>query len=105
MPVSARQQQVLNLALPAAWDYIFQAMHSILDEYPIDYIKWDHNRDLLDAASTASGQAAVHENTSAVYRLMEALKEHHPGGNRVVRLRRGTRGPCRAGQDRQDLDK
>ena len=79
MPVSARQQQVLNLALPAAWDYIFQAMHSILDEYPIDYIKWDHNRDLLDAASTASGQAAVHENTSAVYRLMEALKEHHPG--------------------------
>jgi alpha-galactosidase len=79
MPVSARQQQVLNLALPAAWDYIFKAIHSILDEYPIDYIKWDHNRDLLDAGNAASGQAAVHANTHAVYRLMEALKEHHPG--------------------------
>ena len=45
-------------------------------EYPIGYLKWDHNRDLVDAGGAARG---VHETTLALYRLLDELKAAHPG--------------------------
>ena len=51
MPVEARFQQVLNLGIPACYDYIRDAIFAILAEYDIGYIKWDHNRDLIDAGT------------------------------------------------------
>lgn len=79
LPPSARQQQVLNLAHPGAYDYISERIHAILAEYPIAYIKWDHNRDLVDAASGPGGARQVHAHTLAVYRLIDELKAAHPG--------------------------
>ena len=78
MPVSARQQQVLNLAIPEAWQYILDRLDAILAEHEISYLKWDHNRDLLDAGDTRTGAPAVHEHTLAVYRLFEELRSRHP---------------------------
>lgn len=78
LPMEARQQQVLNLAIPAAYNYIFSAISDLVDEYALDYIKWDHNRDLIDAGSTATGTAGVHEQTLAVYRILAELREKHP---------------------------
>lgn len=78
MPMEARQQQVLNLADPAAYSHISQAISAIIDEYQIGYIKWDHNRDLIDAGSAVSGAPLVHEQTLAVYRLMDELRRRHP---------------------------
>ncbi|ALE06984.1 alpha-galactosidase [Arthrobacter sp. ERGS1:01] len=78
-PVRARQQQVLNLANPDCFDYLLGRIDAILTEYPIDYIKWDHNRDLLDAADPRTGRAAVRETTLALYRLLAELKSRHPG--------------------------
>ena len=46
LPPSARQQQVLDLAHPEAYAYVAGRLHALLDEYPIAYLKWDHNRDL-----------------------------------------------------------
>lgn len=79
LPPSARQQQVLDLAHPEAYAHIAGRLHALLDEYPIAYLKWDHNRDLVDAASGPAGSARVHEHTLAVYRLLDELKAAHPG--------------------------
>lgn len=79
LPPSARQQQVLNLAHPGAYGYLAERIHAILAEYPISYIKWDHNRDLVDAASGPGGARQVHAHTLAVYRLIDELKAAHPG--------------------------
>ena len=79
LPPSARQQQVLDLSTPDAYAHIAAHLHALLDEYPIAYLKWDHNRDLVDAASGAAGGARVHAHTLAVYRLLDELKSAHPG--------------------------
>jgi len=68
---------VLDISNPEAWQYIFDAMNAILDEYDIAYIKWDHNRVLVEPGS--GGRAAVHAQTQAFYRLVDALKAAHPG--------------------------
>ncbi|MEU1971578.1 alpha-galactosidase [Microbacterium sp. NPDC019599] len=79
LPPSARQQQVLDLAHPEAYAYIAERLHAILDEHDIAYLKWDHNRDLVDAGSGPEGVARVHDHTLAVYRLIDELKAAHPG--------------------------
>lgn len=78
-PVSARQQQVLNLANADCFEYLLGRLDAILSEYPISYIKWDHNRDLLDAADPRTGNPSVRESTLALYRLLAELKHRHPG--------------------------
>lgn len=79
LPPSARQQQVLDLSRPEAYAYIRDALTALLAEYPISYLKWDHNRDLVDAGSGPGGSARVHAHTLAVYRLLDELKSAHPG--------------------------
>ncbi|ALV44254.1 alpha-galactosidase [Arthrobacter alpinus] len=79
VPLPARHQQVLNLAIPEAYDYIRDRISELVGRYNIGYIKWDHNRDLVDAGSTATGSAGVHEQTLATYRLLAELKDRHPG--------------------------
>jgi alpha-galactosidase len=79
LPPSARQQQVLDLAHPAAYRHIAARLHALLDEYPIAYLKWDHNRDLVDAGSGPGGVPRVREHTLALYRLLDELKAAHPG--------------------------
>ena len=56
LPVPGRQQQVLNLAHPDAYTYLAERLAALLDEYPIAYLKWDHNRDLV-GAGTGAGSA------------------------------------------------
>ena len=78
-PVESRTQQVLNLSIPEAYEHIKARMLAILDEYPIGYIKWDHNRDLTEAGDqTRGGRAAVHAQTQAYYRLLDELRAAHP---------------------------
>ncbi|SFS16002.1 alpha-galactosidase [Microbacterium sp. cf046] len=93
LPVESRAQQVLNLAAPGAYEHVKSQMLALLDEYPIDYIKWDHNRDLTEAGDRAhGGRPIVHEQTLAFYRLLRELRDAHPdleiescssGGGRV----------------------
>lgn len=80
LPVESRFQQVLDLAIPEAFSYVLGQMSAVLDEYDISYIKWDHNRDLVEAGNqTRGGRPAVHDQTLAFYRLVDALKAAHPG--------------------------
>ncbi|WP_454299508.1 alpha-galactosidase [Salana multivorans] len=86
MPTPARDQQVLDLTNPDAWRYLYDRIDAILTEYPIGYVKWDFNRDVVDAGRQAApgrpdsvvGTAGVHEQTHATYRLFEALRAAHP---------------------------
>ena len=79
LPSASRQQQVLDLAHPEAYAYIAGRLKALLDEYPIAYLKWDHNRDLVDAGTGPGGVARVREQTLALYRLLDELKAAHPG--------------------------
>ncbi|MGI4896275.1 MAG: alpha-galactosidase [Janthinobacterium lividum] len=78
-PLLSRQQQVLDLGNPDASAYILRCLDALLSEYDIAYLKWDHNRDLLEAGSGPSGAAGVHAQTLAVYRLLDELRRRHPG--------------------------
>ena len=70
---------VLNIAHPAAWDYVFGRIDELVGEYAIDYIKWDHNRELHEAARRdANDRPGVNAQTRALYRMLDALKARHP---------------------------
>lgn len=76
-PPEQRHQQVLNLANPQAFQHVFNQMNAILNEYDISYIKWDHNRVLVEPGY--EGSPAVRKQTWAFYELVRALKAAHPG--------------------------
>ncbi|MFD1212121.1 alpha-galactosidase [Arthrobacter sp. GCM10027362] len=78
-PVEARHQQVLNLGIPEAYAHIRDQLAALLQEYPVSYLKWDHNRDLVEAGTYPDGRPGVHEQTLAAYRLMAELKDRFPG--------------------------
>jgi len=77
LPPPARHQQVLDLANPDAFGYVLDRLDALLGEYAIGFLKWDHNRDLVDAAH--DGHPGVHAQTLAVYRLLDTLRARHPG--------------------------
>ncbi|SFK47691.1 alpha-galactosidase [Streptomyces pini] len=79
LPGAARHQQVLDLARPEAFAHILRRLDELLQAYPITYLKWDHNRDLVDAGHRPTGRAGVHGQTLAVHRLMDELRRRHPG--------------------------
>ena len=78
LPKEQRFQQVLDLANPEAYEHVFGQIAAMVREYGIDYLKWDHNRDLVDAGSTTTGKAGVHEQTLAVYKMLDQLREEFP---------------------------
>ncbi|WJK39266.1 alpha-galactosidase [Solwaraspora sp. WMMA2056] len=66
-----RYQRVLDLDNPDAYRYLRERLGALLDTYPIAYLKWDHNRDLLAAGG-------AHRQTTALYRLLADLRVTHP---------------------------
>jgi alpha-galactosidase len=91
-PPESRHQQVLDVGRPEVYAYLLERLDALLDEYDIGYLKWDHNRDLVDAGHQPTGHAGVHRHTLAVYRLLDELRARRPaleiescssGGGRV----------------------
>jgi alpha-galactosidase len=77
-----RRQQVLDVAHPGAHAYLLERLDSLVSEHGIDYLKWDHNRDLHVAEHAApDGRLVpgVHTQTLALYRLLDELRSRHPG--------------------------
>lgn len=73
---SGRNQFVINLQNQDAWHYLLTRISAIVADYGVDYIKWDMNRELVQAAH--DGRPAVYGQVQAYYRLLAALKERHP---------------------------
>ncbi|MGZ8736260.1 MAG: alpha-galactosidase [Nocardioides sp.] len=76
LPPEWRFQQVLDLQHPDAYRHVADALLALLDEYDIAFLKWDHNRDLIDGAH--EGRPAVHGQTLALYALLDELRAAHP---------------------------
>jgi alpha-galactosidase len=80
VPPLQRHQLVLDLTRPQVTRYLLERISTLLSEYPVDYVKWDCNRDIIDAGSAARGGApAAHEQAVAVYALLDELRGRHPG--------------------------
>ena len=78
-PLLHRSQLVLDLSRPEVYEYLLERVDAVLSAYPIDYVKWDHNRDLLEAGTGLhAGAPAVHRQTEAFYRLLDELRIRHP---------------------------
>lgn len=78
-PVESRHQQVLNLGIPGAYAHVRDQILAVLAEYDIGYLKWDHNRDLVEAGTqTDGGRPGVHAQTLAFYRLLDEIRAAHP---------------------------
>ncbi|RZU66640.1 alpha-galactosidase [Microterricola gilva] len=74
----ARQQLVLNTAHPDAYASLRDRIVGLVTEHRIDYIKWDHNRDLLEPVDRSTGVAGVHAQTLASYRLIDEIRAACP---------------------------
>jgi len=72
-----RHQLVLDLGHEEAYKHVLEQTSSLLTAHNIVYIKWDHNRVLVDAGHL--GAAGVRRQTQAIYRLFEELKKRHAG--------------------------
>ncbi len=80
LPLPWRHQQVIDLTNPEAWEHVRSQMDALLTEYPISYIKWDHNRDVFDAGtSREAGRAVAGRQMRAALALMDRLRADHPG--------------------------
>jgi alpha-galactosidase len=64
-----RGQLALDMARQEVRDYLFERLDALLGEYPIAYLKWDHNRDLFPSAP---GQA------QGFHALLNRLRAAHP---------------------------
>ena len=78
LPPTQRFQQVLDLTAPGAYEHVLGSMSALIERHAIDFVKWDHNRDLVDAGHSASGRAGVHDQTLAFYRLVDELRSRFP---------------------------
>ena len=92
--IATRNQYVLDLGNPAAYAYIAERLHDLLNTYDIAALKWDHNRTVVEAGHGADGTPGVHNQTLAVYGLMAELRRSHP----KVEIE-----SCAAGGGRMDL--
>ncbi|WP_407345518.1 alpha-galactosidase [Pengzhenrongella phosphoraccumulans] len=72
-----RRQLSLDLTNPDAWAHLLARLDALVTENGIDFLKWDHNRDLHEAVS--DGRPAIHRQTAAVYALLDELLARHPG--------------------------
>ncbi|EIQ9236514.1 alpha-galactosidase, partial [Escherichia coli] len=73
---TGRHQYVLNLNIPEAFAYIYERCLWLLGEHPVDYVKWDMNRELVQAGH--EGRAAADAQTRQFYRLLDLLRERFP---------------------------
>ncbi|MCE6996482.1 alpha-galactosidase [Saccharothrix sp. S26] len=78
-PPLVRGQYVLDLTRPQVRAHLLERLDALVTEYRIAYLKWDHNRDLVDAGDSRTGRAAVHAQTLAAYGLLDELRRRHPG--------------------------
>jgi alpha-galactosidase len=76
LPPPQRNQHVLDLARKDVFDHLLERLDTLAGEYALDYIKWDHNRDIAEPVH--DGVAGVHAQTLAAYELIDELRRRHP---------------------------
>ncbi|MEL6686146.1 MAG: alpha-galactosidase [Pseudomonadota bacterium] len=86
-PSLGRNQLTLDLSRPEIVDHIFGWLDALLSSAPIDYVKWDMNRNMTEVGSGAK----AHRYMLGLYDLLNRITSAHPnvlfencasGGNR-----------------------
>lgn len=81
-PSASRDQHLLDMGRQEVRQAIEKQLCAILDEVPIDYVKWDMNRSLSDVYSiqcSAENQGeTAHRHILGVYELLEHLVNRYP---------------------------
>jgi alpha-galactosidase len=72
-----RHQFVLDLSRDDVVAHLLDRLDRVISENGVDFVKWDHNRD-LHAAIGAGGARRVHAHTLGFYRLLDELRRRHP---------------------------
>ena len=68
---TARNQLVLDMRRAEVRDYLFDRIDALLREIPIEYLKWDHNREHMPTGGA--------EQVRGTYALLDRLRRAHPG--------------------------
>lgn len=78
----SRQQLVLDLSRPEVVDHLAEALIAVLSSAPIDYVKWDMNRNITEpwTASLPAGRQGelFHRYILGVYELYRRLTTRFP---------------------------
>ncbi len=78
----ARNQLILDLSRTEVQDYIIEAVSAVLHSAPIDYVKWDMNRNMTEAFSAAQMPErqleTQHRYMLGLYRVLEAITSSFP---------------------------
>ncbi len=74
---AGRNQWVLDITRQEVQDYLYGQISDLLRDYPIEYIKWDMNRDLLQAGNQ-QGKPVYYTYVKSLYRLIDRVRENFP---------------------------
>lgn len=87
---TGRYQYVVDLSHPEVFAYLLDRLSWLLSSHPIEYVKWDMNRELVQPGH--QGRLAADAQTRQFYRLLDELNKRFPqvefescasGGGRV----------------------
>jgi alpha-galactosidase len=79
VPTPMRSQEVLDLSREEVRAHLFTQISAILTDSGVDYVKWDHNRQLFDAGTgVRDGAPGIHEHTRGFRELLDRLRAAHP---------------------------
>lgn len=78
VPPTARKQLVLDLTHAEAYSHVLEQVDAVVKEVGVSYVKWDHNRTLVDPGREGR-RPAVRRQTQAVYALFDELRRRNPG--------------------------
>lgn len=73
----ARRQLILDFGRDDVVEHIFQALDRLLAQYPIEFIKWDMNRNASEPGSV-TGKAIWRKHVEGVYLIMDRLRQKYP---------------------------
>ena len=73
-PIRSRNQLLLDFSRKEVRDHIFDAITAVLDQGPIDYVKWDMNRSMADV----DGGRLSYDYVLGVYAFLERLTARYP---------------------------
>lgn len=72
-----RNQLVLDFGRQEVRDHLYARLDALLTEHPIDYLKWDMNRDISHPGG-ADGAAGAHAHVEGLYEVLDRLRAAHP---------------------------
>ena len=81
-PNEGRNQLILDLSRKEVCEYIIEAVHHVLSEAPISYVKWDMNRHMTEYYTSMLPKGRQkemgHRYILGLYRVLEAITSAHP---------------------------